>query len=328
MSDLVIGEAVVVELRYARLATRGLGLVIDAVAQALLAALLLIPVGLVAREASTALTTALVAVVFVLALVVYPTTFETLTRGKSLGKYALGLRVVRDDGGPIRFRHALVRALVGAFLDFWLTSCAVALFTSLLNPRGKRLGDILAGTVVVRERAPRDPDPTPDMPAPLAGWATQLELSRLPSELALAARSYLTRFHELNETTRQAMGSNLAEQVSRYVAPLPPAGTPPWAYLAAVLAERKRRAMQELPAPAQPSAPAGSGVAGGAAVPGGAGMPPGPPAGPPAGQPAGPPAGPQPQPGAAAPTPPPAPAPPSPPSPPSRPDDGGFAPPA
>ena len=42
----------------------------------------------------------------------YPLVMETLTRGRTLGKMAIGLRTVRDDGGPIRFRQALVRALL------------------------------------------------------------------------------------------------------------------------------------------------------------------------------------------------------------------------
>ena len=57
---------------------------------------------------------------------------------------ALGLRVVRDDGGPIRFRHALVRGLVGV-VEIWLTVGAVALVVSLASSQGKRLGDFLAG---------------------------------------------------------------------------------------------------------------------------------------------------------------------------------------
>ena len=56
----------------------------------------------------------------VLVLVGLPTLVETLTRGRSLGKIAAGLRVVRDDGGPVRFRHSFVRSLF-MLVDFWLT---------------------------------------------------------------------------------------------------------------------------------------------------------------------------------------------------------------
>src|SRR4029453_201813 len=67
-----------------------------------------------------------------------PVVGETLTRGRSLGKYAMGMRVVRDDGGPIRMRQALIRGLLG-FFEIWLTHGSVALFAPLLNRRGKGL---------------------------------------------------------------------------------------------------------------------------------------------------------------------------------------------
>ena len=47
----------------------------------------------------------------------YPILMEWLTRGRTLGKIWLGLRVVRDDGGPIGFRQALVRGLAGLLIE-------------------------------------------------------------------------------------------------------------------------------------------------------------------------------------------------------------------
>ena len=73
-----------------------------------------------------------------------PTTVDTLTRGRSLGKLAMGIRIVRDDGGPLVFRQSLVRALVG-IVELWLTFGTVALICSIVHPQGKRVGDILAG---------------------------------------------------------------------------------------------------------------------------------------------------------------------------------------
>src|SRR4051794_26488650 len=111
-----------------------------------------------------------------------PTTVETLSRGRSLGKVAAGLRVVRDDGGPTRMRHALVRALV-AVVEIFLTLGSVALVTSMLNVRGKRLGDLLAGTFVLRERGGRAIAPLPAMPLQLARWALTADIARLPDPL-------------------------------------------------------------------------------------------------------------------------------------------------
>ncbi|WP_020580421.1 RDD family protein [Actinopolymorpha alba] len=260
MSDLVTGEAVVLELRLARPATRALAFFIDILLQLVCFGILMILVALVTGDgASGSLIGGLVIACLVLTFVGYNTTIETLTRGKSIGKYAMGLRVVRDDGGPVGFRQALVRALCGVFVDFFLTSGCVGFFTAMLSPRGKRVGDILAGTVVLRERAPKAADPIPDVPPALLPWASRAEMSRLPDDLALSVRSYLSRYHELSPEARTALGNQLAGAVVTYVSPPPPAGVPAWAYLAAVLGERRKRAFAQL----HQTAPAGQWSGGG-----------------------------------------------------------------
>src|SRR4029450_2729688 len=95
---------------------------------------------------------AVTTVTIVFVFLVWPVTFETLTRGRSPGKFALGLRVGRADVGPIRFRHALVRGLVGLIIEWpgllmpiltWIFGAGAMLF----NSKGKRIGDRAAGTV-------------------------------------------------------------------------------------------------------------------------------------------------------------------------------------
>jgi uncharacterized RDD family membrane protein YckC len=240
MSDVVTGEAVPLELRLAKFPSRALAIGIDIVLYAACALGLYALVASIMPAVDTALATALGLAATITLLVAVPTTIETLTRGRSVGKLALGLRVVRDDGGPIRARHALVRALSGVFADFVITSGVGAIFCSLLNERGKRIGDILAGTVVIRERIPVPPSLPPVHPQ-LANWATTLELSQLPNDLALAARNYLTRASQLSPQVRDDLGARLANQVAAVVSPPPPPGVQPWEYLAAVLHERGRR---------------------------------------------------------------------------------------
>jgi len=268
----VTGEAVPLELRLAKLPSRALGIILDLTLLVAVAIPLGIAISAVVSTVDAALGAAITLVGFVALFVGVPVLVETLTRGRSLGKLALGLRVVRDDGGPVRFRHALTRALAGVFVDFLLTSGAGAVICSLLNERGKRVGDILAGTVVVRERVPITAAPLPAIPPALAAWATTLELSRLPADVALAARGYLTRYHELSPAVRDRMGGQLATEISKTVTPPAPPGTPAWAYLTAVLGERNRRESQRFteaaragtdtvpaPPPAGPtSLPAGS----------------------------------------------------------------------
>ncbi|WP_308191175.1 RDD family protein [Amycolatopsis tucumanensis] len=241
--DLVTGEAVVLELPIAQVASRAAAFAIDVAVQA--GALLLFMLALtVSGVTDEALLAALALSFFVLVRVGYSVLFETLGRGITLGKMAMGLRVVRDDGGPVRFRQALTRALAGAIVDFGpvLAWSAVALFVSLFSPRSKRVGDYLAGTVVIRERAPRTVAPHITMPPALAGWAAQLDLTGLSDELALMARQYLARYAELSDRARDPLGHQLVQDVAARIGAPPPWGVPPWAYLQAVLAERRRRA--------------------------------------------------------------------------------------
>jgi uncharacterized RDD family membrane protein YckC len=248
VGDLVTGEAVVVSLRTARLASRALAFAFDVLLQAIV--LLLLFLALPFTE-DVALLSATSLVVTVLVVVGYPVLFETLTRGRTLGKMICGLRVVRDDGGPIRFRHALVRGLAGFFVDFWALGLggAVALIVSLASQQGKRVGDYLAGTVVIRVRVPERTLWEISMPPGLEAWAATLDLSRLPDDLAMAVRQYLGRFPELSDNARLSLGTRLAGEVAECIGTPVPPGMHPHPYLSAVLAERRARATrsQQLP---------------------------------------------------------------------------------
>jgi uncharacterized RDD family membrane protein YckC len=246
VTDLVTGEAVPLEMRLAKFPSRALAITIDFIVLFVVALVFVMIVGAVAPELDQALGAALRLTFGVALLVGVPVGVETLTRGRSLGKLALGLRVVRDDGGPIRFRHALTRGLAGFFVDFYTTLGVGAVVSSLLSERGKRIGDLLAGTVVIRERAPSYGGPLPAVPPQLTAWATGLELSRLPDDLALNARTFLTRSYEMAPEVRERMAASLATEIAQVVTPPAPPGTPAWAYLAAVLGERGRRHAQQL----------------------------------------------------------------------------------
>jgi hypothetical protein len=125
------------------------------------------------------------------------------------------------------------------------------LICSLASARGKRLGDFLAGTVVVRERLPESAHVMPTMPPPLADWASRLDLSRVPDDLALAARQYLARIGELDPQVRATMGARLLDQIRVATGSWPPEGAPAWAVLSGVLAERRRRELMRMAPPPQ-----------------------------------------------------------------------------
>jgi len=252
---VVTGDAVVLDVQIAQLPVRALAALIDlmVVVGGYILALLLWAAAV--PRFDEAFTSAIL-IIFSVALVVgYPVTMEMATRGRSLGKMAMGLRVVADDGGPERFRQALFRALA-AVVEIWMLLGSPAVICSLLSPRGKRIGDIFAGTIVISERGPKSPGP-PVMPPALAWWAQSLELSGLGPQQAEMARQFLARESELTPPIRHEMGYRVAAEVISRISPPPPPGAPPDQVLAAVLAERHRRELSRLqiPAPAPPAGP-------------------------------------------------------------------------
>ncbi|MFE0138167.1 RDD family protein [Streptomyces sp. NPDC059037] len=241
MSELVTGEAVALELRPAKLPSRALAVLIDLLVA--WAVYLGVTVAIVASTSSLddAAAAAIAVATFVLILVGGPIAVETLSHGRSLGKMACGLRVVRDDGGPIRFRHALVRGAVGV-VEILLTFGVVACIASLVSARGRRLGDVFAGTLVVRERVPAGRAAFVPPPPPwLAGRFSGLDLSGVPEGLWLAIRQYLTRMGQLDPQVGWAMAERLAGDLAARTGAPAPQGVPPAAYLAAVVQERQAR---------------------------------------------------------------------------------------
>ncbi|MBG0854813.1 RDD family protein [Streptomyces spinoverrucosus] len=269
MSELVTGEAVALELRPARLPSRALAVLLDLVVA--LTAYMIVTMVLVISTASLdeAARIAISIATFLLVLVGAPIAVETLSHGRSLGKMAFGLRVVRDDGGPIRFRHALVRGAIGV-VEILLTLGVIACIASLVSERGRRLGDVFAGTLVVRERIPTARMRFVPPPPPwLAGRFSGLDLSAVPDGLWLAIRQYLTRMQQLDPQVGGAMAERLAADLAeRTGAPVPP-GIPAAAYLAAVVQERQAREIRRAHANGAAGAhgPGGDGQYGGGAAP-------------------------------------------------------------
>jgi uncharacterized RDD family membrane protein YckC len=238
--DLVTGEAVALDLPPASLGARIVSGLIDVVVTMIVFIAAIFTFIVAALQADGALVWAAFVATMIVVFLVFPASLETLTKGKSLGKLACGLRTVRDDAGPITFQHAFVRALVG-FVEIYTFSGVPAFFSALVSSRGKRLGDYAAGTYVVRDRVRLRLSPPTLMPPQLTTWARSADMASLPTGLALAVRQFLGRLPTLDPQSRQSIGSRLADQVSEYVKPAPPPGTPPEAYLAAVIASRRER---------------------------------------------------------------------------------------
>jgi uncharacterized RDD family membrane protein YckC len=233
---VVTGEAVALDVRPASALIRAGGAAIDVLLSVLLiVALLLSLAGLAVDEAAFR---AIIITGIVCCIVVLPTAVETASRGRSLGKLALGLRVVRDDGGAIGFRHAFIRALTGV-IEIYLTFGGLAVLVGFLNPSSKRLGDLLAGTHAQVERVPKVPSTAFGVPPELVGWAAIADVARLPDPTARRVASFFGNIEHLVPESRARVAASLAAEVAPYVSPLPDAA--PERFLAAVVALRRQR---------------------------------------------------------------------------------------
>src|SRR5215469_8109535 len=84
--------------------------------------------------------------------------FETIWSGQTPGKRIMKLRVIREDGRPVRFFEVFVRNLLRLFLDFMPPpSYAIGVVSIILSSESKRIGDFVGGTVVIKERSSEAP---------------------------------------------------------------------------------------------------------------------------------------------------------------------------
>jgi len=238
--ELMTGEAVALDLRPTSFILRAAGAMIDFIAYFGLWLLILLAVsspwlsGFLDEASAKAVT--LTALVF--CLVIAPTAVETLTQGKSLGKLAVGARIVRDDGGSIGLRHAFIRSLTGV-LEVFSTFGGIASITALLNDRSKRIGDLLAGTYSQNERVSKITPPVYGVPVELLGWAATADVARMPDGLSRRIAQFLRQASRLTPDARGRLSRSLASEASVFVSPLPSANAE--LFLAAVSALRRDR---------------------------------------------------------------------------------------
>jgi uncharacterized RDD family membrane protein YckC len=241
--DVVMtGEAVALDLHPTGYALAGAGAIIDWLVYVVGGFLFLLfavelPLGASEIGQDGAVQAAAVSATIVLVLIVIPTAVELLSKGKSLGRLAVGARIVRDDGGAIGFRHAFIRSLVG--LIEIVPIGGVAAITGLLNGRSKRLGDYLAGTYSQYERVAKVVEPVFGVPGQLSGWATTADVARIPLRLALRSTRFLRQAGQLTPSTRSAHAASLAAELSQWVSPIPPVD--PELFVAGVVAVRRER---------------------------------------------------------------------------------------
>jgi len=232
-------ESVDLALEPAGLGTRFLAILIDALIQwgaAFLVVLIVVPMTalsdvLSARTFGDAdtidgilITILLLAAGFLFFL--YKLVLEAFWNGQTVGKRAVGIRVIKANGLPVDFLQVVIRNLLRV-VDYLPMQYLVGSVAIIASKRGQRLGDMVAGTVVVRDQRP----PLTLAPVRLFHQPTydlsllREHVLRLPDEDLEPARRFWMRRMQLTTQARWRVGARIAESLARRMGwqePLPP----------------------------------------------------------------------------------------------------------
>ena len=231
-------EGVSLELSLAGLGSRFVALLVDVFLMGLVLAVVV--VALLVTDTRGFAAGAILAVTVFALLFVYPTAFELGAAGQTPGKRLNGLRVVHDDGSPLTFRSSALRnvlRLVDLLPGLYLVG-AIAIFATRSN---QRLGDLAAGTLVVREprtvataaaEIPKVEETADELPA----W----DVSGLHAAELAALRRFLERRSSLDGVPRSLLARDLAARLRPSVGGVG-ADLPPERFLELVAALRRIR---------------------------------------------------------------------------------------
>ncbi len=252
---IVTPEAVLLQFETAGAGSRAAGEVLDVFLQLFVLSVVggaALAVGSYAGHTAAAV---IALVMVLLVLVGYPVASETLWNGRTLGKAALGLRVVTVEGGPVRFRHSAIRGIVGLF-EIYATLGSVALMTIIFSRRDQRVGDHMAGTIILRERSAPGHQAMPITFAPPPGldaYVASLDVVGLTAEQYGVIRSFLLRVLDLSPPARWSVSVKLANATALRLRLQPPAGVNPELFLVCVAAAYQRRTNPSAAVGAYPS---------------------------------------------------------------------------
>lgn len=244
---VITPEAVVLDFETAGLASRLFAGLIDVTVQFVLLLLLLLvalPVADLAGGTDRGTAAAAVYLGGFLIIFGYPVALESLWRGRTLGKAAMGLRAVTVTGLPMRFRHAAIRSMMG-LVDKWMAAGSIGVLSVLLTRRNQRTGDLVAGTIVLRERrSTATAAPVAFAPPPgLEGYCATLDTAGLTQRDYVTIRSFLLRAHTLPAGPRAALARDLAVPLRQRLRVAVPDGLHPEVWLACLLAAQQAKAV-------------------------------------------------------------------------------------
>jgi len=145
---------------------------------------------------------------------------EWLGNGQTIGKRIFGLRVIADDGAPAGFIAVLVRNLVRV-VDFLPGFYGLGLLAIVVSSRSQRLGDLAAGTFVVRAPRPQLDYFSLRTVTPL-GAGAQVAVRALPGEAQRLVREFVAREGKLAPDHRARVARQLAERLRPYATDVDP----------------------------------------------------------------------------------------------------------
>jgi uncharacterized RDD family membrane protein YckC len=168
----------------------------------------------------------------------YDVIFETLAGGRTPGKRATGLRVVREGGQPVGFVSSSIRNVV-RLVDMLPFSYAIGIVAILMSSKNQRLGDMAAGTIVVREVTEGSGSAWSEHEMP-RGDEDAWDVGGVTQEEIATVRSFLTRRETLDSNARTRIGRELAFRLHAKV-PGAPANISPEEFLRRLAAAKSRR---------------------------------------------------------------------------------------
>jgi uncharacterized RDD family membrane protein YckC len=228
-------EGVTIELTLAGVGSRFVAAIIDHALQLAIVIAILVSVGLTQNVVAFAVGTVFTFVTFF----AYDIIFETRASGRTPGKRLTGLRVVKTDGRPVDFRASAVRNLM-RLIDILPGAYLVAIVSVFLTKKNQRLGDLAAGTLVMRERVGENSGVSFRARTALDPSVEHWDVSALTPADVAAVRQFLERRHALTADARKRLAVTLAKRLHPAVVGPPDEVAPEW-FLEQLLAVKMAR---------------------------------------------------------------------------------------
>jgi uncharacterized RDD family membrane protein YckC len=228
-------EGVAIEMVLAGLGSRFLARLLDSVIQLLIIIALAVVLGV---TGSSGIGIAVFVIMVFLVVFAYDVVLETLNNGRTVGKMAAGIRVAGLMGEPVRFVTSSVRN-IARIADFLPVFYLVGTISIVATQHDQRLGDLAAGTVVVRDRFPglaQLPAPITVTPAAVATW----DVSAIRPDEVQAIRQFLDRRLSLRWPARSYFALDLVNRVGPRVVGVPPNSHPEFVLEGIVVAKQSR----------------------------------------------------------------------------------------